>query len=79
MLGGCNEVSKCVSVSSNVRFLEGQQGVSHDVCVLSRLCVRPKDVSQRGPVREQIGEPVCDFAPGRDRAQSRPVSLCVHN
>lgn len=42
------------------------------------LCVRPKGVSQTRPVSEQIGEPVCDFAPGRDRAKGRPVVyVCV--
>lgn len=65
---GYNEVSKCVSISSNVSFLEGQRGASHDVC----LCVRPKGVSQR-PVGEQIGQPVCDFAPGWDSAKEKPV------
>ena len=43
------------------------------------LCIRPKGVSQRRPVGEPIGDPVCDFAPGWDRAKGRPllVSVCV--
>lgn len=50
-------------------LLEGQQ----EECV----CVRLKGVSQRQPVGEQIGVPVCDFAPGWDRAEDRPLFLCV--
>lgn len=41
------------------------------------MCVRPKGVSQRRPVGEQIGEPVCDFALGWDRAKGRPLLMCV--
>lgn len=70
---GYNEVSKCVSISSNVSFLEGQQGASHDVCV----CVSGPRVYLKRPVGEQIGQPVCDFAPGWDRAKERPVFMCV--
>lgn len=54
-------------------FLRGSRGP-----VMMCLCVRPKGVSQRRPVGEQIGEPVCDFAPGWDRANGRPVFLCVY-
>lgn len=47
---GCNEVSKCVSISYNVRFLEGQQGASHDVFVCqAQGCV--SETTSRGTER----------------------------
>lgn len=69
---GYNEVSKCVSISSS--FPEGRQGASHDgVC----LCVRPKGVSPR-PVGKEIGQPVCDFAAGRDKERKKGLCLRVY-
>lgn len=54
-------------------FLRGSRG---PVVMCVSLCVRPKGVSER-PVGEQIGQPVCDFAPGWFRAKERPVFMCV--
>jgi len=47
------------------------------LCVRACVRVRPKAVSQRRPVGEQIGEPVGDFAPGWDKAKGRPVCVCT--